>query len=523
MANRPISLALISVSDKTGLIEFATKLHARGVEILSTGGTAKQLAEHNIPCRQVSDYTGFPEMMNGRVKTLHPKICGGILARLGQDDAQMEEHAISPIDLVVCNLYPFEQTIAKDDCTEQDAIENIDIGGPCMIRAAGKCFQRVNVVVQPSDYDALIAQMDENERATSPEFRRTLAQKAFAHTSQYDTAITTYLAETPDEDSACESELTLSLTKIQTLRYGENPHQTAGLYAPSHGKIEPGTLAGARLKQGKPLSYNNLSDANAALTCVKLFEEPACVIVKHANPCGVAIASDTLNAYQRAYQTDPTSSFGGIIAVNREFDEALANAILEQQFVEVILAPCFTDAALACFAKKPNVRLLELGTLKTTDKPDLSYLAIDGGMLVQEADHVTITLENTTCSTERSPTEQEQIDMIFAWKVAAITKSNAIVLAKDGATVGIGAGQMSRIDSTKIALRKAEEAGLSTDGCALASDAFFPFPDNIELAAEHGICCVIQPGGSIKDAKVKDAANQLDIAMLLTGTRHFRH
>lgn len=520
MSNRLVSTALISVSDKTGLADFAAGLHARHVRIYSTGGTAKVLEAAGIPCTQVSELTQFPEMMGGRVKTLHPKIYGGILARLDIDEADLQAHDIPVIDLVVCNLYPFSATIAKPQCSQPEALENIDIGGPCMIRAAAKNFPRVNVIVDPTDYATCLKQLEANHGSTTVDFRKQLAHKAYAHTALYDQTISTYL-DSDQADDSLDNHHTLTLTRQQTLRYGENPHQKAALYTNPELSAQ-GCLATAPCLQGKALSYNNLADAHAALSCVRLFEKPACVIVKHANPCGVAIADDVLSAYQRAYQTDSTSSFGGIIAFNRPVDETLAQTMINQQFVEVVLAPEFTDAARQVFSTKRHLRLLALGELHPAARHH-TYHAIDGGILVQDSDQITVHTSTLNCVTQRQPSEQERSDLIFAWKVAAITKSNAIVLAKDGATVGIGAGQMSRIDSTKIALRKAQEAGLETKGCALASDAFFPFPDNITLAAEHGIKCVIQPGGSIRDQLVNEAADTLGVAMLLTGTRHFRH
>ncbi|OPZ12740.1 MAG: Bifunctional purine biosynthesis protein PurH [Alphaproteobacteria bacterium ADurb.BinA280] len=517
---QPLRRALLSVSDKAGLIPLATALRAANVELLSTGGTAHALREAGITVREVSDVTGFPEIMDGRVKTLHPKIHGGLLGRSGTDDAVMAEHGIAPIDLLVVNLYPFEATIAKPDCGYEDAVENIDIGGPAMLRAAAKNHDRVAVVVDPSDYAAVIDALLLG--GTDAALRRRLAAKTYAHTAHYDGRIAEWLstrAEQPEQPATWPQTLHLSLTLGNALRYGENPHQRGALF------IEPnapqGIVATARFLQGKELSYNNLADADAALECVKAFDAPACVIVKHANPCGVAVAATLIEAYDRAHVVDPTSAFGGIIAFNRALDSATAAEILKRQFVEVVIAPAIDADALPHFAKKPNVRVLACGELQVAS--GMEYKRIAGGLLVQDADSDTLGVADFKVVSQRAPSTDELRDLQFAWKVAMYVKSNAIVYAKHLQTVGIGAGQMSRVVSARIAGLKAEEAGLAVPGSVMASDAFFPFRDGIDAAAKAGIAAVIQPGGSMRDSEVVAAADEAGMAMVFTGRRHFRH
>jgi phosphoribosylaminoimidazolecarboxamide formyltransferase / IMP cyclohydrolase len=517
---QPIRRALLSVSDKTGLLELAGRLVAAGVELLSTGGTARALREAGLAVRDVSEVTGFPEIMDGRVKTLHPKIHGGLLGRAGVDDAVMAEHGIAPIDLVVVNLYPFEATVARDDCRYDDAVENIDIGGPAMLRASAKNHQRVAVVVDPADYGLVIEALAAG--GTTAAQRRRLAARTYAHTARYDGQIAMWLsarAEQPSTPADWPDSLQLSLQRAATLRYGENPHQRGALY------VEPGSAGGvahARMLQGKELSYNNLADADAALECVRQFDAPACVIVKHANPCGVAVAADVGTAYDRAYATDPTSAFGGIIAFNRALDEATAAEIVRRQFVEVVIAPEIDPAALARLAKKANVRVLVSGALGAVPA-QRHYQRINGGLLVQDADRDLLTAADVKQVSRRAPDQAELRDLLFAWKVALFVKSNAIVYCRDGRTIGVGAGQMSRVVSAKIAAIKAAEAGLAVPGSVMASDAFFPFRDGIDAAAAAGIRAVIQPGGSMRDAEVIAAADDHDIAMVFTGVRHFRH
>lgn len=517
---QPLRRALLSVSDKAGLIPLATALRAANVELLSTGGTAHALREAGITVREVSDVTGFPEIMDGRVKTLHPKIHGGLLGRSGTDDAVMAEHGIAPIDLLVVNLYPFEATIAKPDCGYEDAVENIDIGGPAMLRAAAKNHDRVAVVVDPSDYGAVIDALLSG--GTDAALRRRLAAKTYAHTAHYDGRIAEWLstrAEQPEQPATWPQTLHLSLILGNALRYGENPHQRGALF------IEPnapqGIVATARFLQGKELSYNNLADADAALECVKAFDAPACVIVKHANPCGVAVAATLIEAYDRAHVVDPTSAFGGIIAFNRALDSATAAEILSRQFVEVVIAPAIDADALPHFAKKPNVRVLACGELQVAS--GMEYKRIAGGLLVQDADSDTLGVADFKVVSQRAPSADELRDLQFAWKVAMYVKSNAIVYAKHLQTVGIGAGQMSRVVSARIAGLKAEEAGLAVPGSVMASDAFFPFRDGIDAAAKAGIAAVIQPGGSMRDSEVVAAADEAGMAMVFTGRRHFRH
>ena len=529
MTVTPIRRALISVSDKTGIIEFARALSDRGVEILSTGGTYKLLCDQGIPAVEVSDYTGFPEMMDGRVKTLHPKIHGGILGRRGQDEAVMQQHGINPIDMVVVNLYPFAATVARPDCDLPLAIENIDIGGPTMVRSAAKNHAHVAIVVNASDYAGIIQELDEN-KGTRYKTRFDLALKAFEHTAAYDGMIANYLGtiDQSKEELSTEDRLIFPRTfntqfiKAQDMRYGENPHQKAAFYVEAQAK-EP-SVATAKQLQGKELSYNNVADTDAALECVKSFVKPACVIVKHANPCGVAVSLDGIKtAYDLAYQTDPESAFGGIIAFNRELDAETAQAIVERQFVEVIIAPKVSEAARQVVASKQNVRLLECGEWSGSRMAAFDFKRVNGGLLVQDSDIAMIHSEDLKVVTKRAPTEAEMHDLIFAWKVAKYVKSNAIVYAKNRQTVGVGAGQMSRVNSARIAAIKAEHAGLQVQGAVMASDAFFPFRDGIDNAAKAGITSVIQPGGSMRDNEVIAAADEAGIAMVFTGMRHFRH
>ncbi|MGK3127405.1 bifunctional phosphoribosylaminoimidazolecarboxamide formyltransferase/IMP cyclohydrolase [Candidatus Pantoea formicae] len=525
---RPVRRALLSVSDKAGILEFAQALSSRGVELLSTGGTARLLADAGLPVTEVSDYTGFPEMMDGRVKTLHPKVHGGILGRRGTDDAIMSEHAISPIDMVVVNLYPFAQTVAKPGCTLEDAVENIDIGGPTMVRSAAKNHKDVAIVVKSSDYEAIIAELDANENSLTLNTRFDLAIKAFEHTAAYDSMIANYFGslvpayhgDSKEPAGRFPRTLNLNFIKKQDMRYGENSHQDAAFYIEEN--VTEASVATAQQVQGKALSYNNIADTDAALECVKEFAEPACVIVKHANPCGVAVGGSILDAYERAYKTDPTSAFGGIIAFNRELDEATAQAIISRQFVEVIIAPSATEAALKITAAKQNVRVLVCGQWQGRVAA-LDFKRVNGGLLVQDRDLGMVDASQLRVVTQRQPSEQELRDALFCWKVAKFVKSNAIVYARDNMTIGIGAGQMSRVYSAKIAGIKAGDEGLEVKGSAMASDAFFPFRDGIDAAAAVGITCVIQPGGSIRDDEVIAAADEHGIAMIFTDMRHFRH
>ncbi|MBV6423297.1 MAG: Bifunctional purine biosynthesis protein PurH [Steroidobacteraceae bacterium] len=516
-----IRRALLSVSDKTGLVELAGALARRGIEILSTGGTARLLREHGIAVTDVSTHTGFPEIMDGRVKTLHPRIHGGLLGRRGIDDAVMQLHDIPPIDLLVVNLYPFAATVARPNCTYEEAIENIDIGGPAMLRAAAKNHQSVTVVVDPADYAQVIGELDANAGCTSIDTRSRLAARAFAHTARYDTMVAGYLL---GRDSAVERfppTLPLVYDKLQDLRYGENPHQAAAFYrdVAGHGA----SIASATSVQGKELSYNNIADADTAIECVRQFTPPACVIVKHANPCGVATAETPLAAYDKAYRTDPTSAFGGIIAFNRELDAATAAAIIQRQFVEVIAAPAVLPEARTVLAAKPNVRVLAVGDLRRTGGAELEYRSVGGGLLAQTRDDGRVTASDLKVVTRRRPTESETADLLFAWAVCRHVKSNAIVFARDHMTIGVGAGQMSRVYSTRVAAMKAADEKLEVRGAVMASDAFFPFRDGLDVAAGYGIAAVIQPGGSVRDDEVIAAADAHGIAMVFTGMRHFRH
>ena len=516
-----VGRALISVSDKSGIVEFATGLREQGVELLSTGGTYKLLKDNGLEVTEVADYTGFPEMMDGRVKTLHPKVHGGILARRGQDDAVMAEHGIDAIDMVVVNLYPFEATVAKPDCTLEDAVENIDIGGPTMVRAAAKNHRFVNIVVNASDYADILEEMAANDGCTSLDTRFNLAIKAYEHTAAYDGAIANHFGKlVPGGSEPFPRTFNTQFHKVQEMRYGENPHQQAAFYTEAN-PAEVG-IATARQIQGKELSYNNVADTDAALECVKNFTDPACVIVKHANPCGVAVASDIGKAYDLAFETDPESAFGGIIAFNRELDAATAAAICERQFVEVIIAPSVSDEAAAAVAEKKNVRLLACGEWSAPQSA-FDYKRVNGGLLVQDRDLGMITEADLKIVSKVQPSEQQMKDLLFAWKVAKFVKSNAIIYASNGQTVGVGAGQMSRVNSARIAAIKAEHAGLEVKGSVMASDAFFPFRDGIDSAGERGIAAVIQPGGSIRDEEVIAAADEHGMAMVFTGMRHFRH
>ena len=529
----PVRRALLSVSDKTGLIDLGRRLAAKGIELLSTGGSAKALREAGIAVTDVSEVTGFPEIMDGRVKTLHPKVHGGLLGRRGTDDKVMGELGIVPIDLLVLNLYPFETTVAKPGCTLEDAIENIDIGGPAMLRSAAKNWNDVGVLTSPDQYADALAEIEQHGGLSRPT-RFKLAVAAFNNVSSYDGAISDYLSalqlnETQDSiagHDAFPDQVNGRFVKLMDLRYGENPHQQAAFYRDMY--PAPGTLATFRQLQGKELSFNNIADADAAWECVRSFSKPACVIVKHANPCGVAVSLDGIGkAYDLAYQTDPTSAFGGIIAFNREVDGATAQAIVARQFVEVVLAPGYADEALKAFAKKGNVRVLVIplpddGSLLHAH-PGNNSKRVGSGLLIQSADLGMVGAEDLKIVTRRAPTEAQIHDLIFAWKVAKFVKSNAIVYAKDRQTIGIGAGQMSRVYSAKIAGIKAADEKLEVRGSVMASDAFFPFRDGIDAAATAGIAAVIQPGGSMRDAEVIAAADEHDMAMVFTGMRHFRH
>ena len=507
-------IALLSVSDKTGLVELAVGLRELGIELLSTGGTSRAIAEAGLPVTEVASHTGFPEIMDGRVKTLHPKIHGGILGRRAIDGEVMAAQGITPIDLVVVNLYPFAATVAQPDVTDALAIENIDIGGPAMIRSAAKNHADVLVVVDPADYPAVLTALRAGE--VDQAMRRRYAAKAFRHTAAYDSAVAGYFGR----DDPLPEAFNLGYRKRQAMRYGENPHQEAAFYA-GH-SVPSGTIAAAEQLQGKALSYNNIADADAALACVKAFAEPACVIVKHANPCGVALGADLRDAYERAFATDPTSAFGGVIAFNRELSGEALGALLERQFAEVVVAPAITPSAVQAARAKRNLRLLNCGPFADVSR-GVELKTVGGGLLAQTADEREVDEQALKTVTERQPTADEARDLRFAWKVAWFVKSNAIVYAKDGQTIGVGAGQMSRVVSARIAALKAADEGLEVAGSVMASDAFFPFRDGLDAAAEAGVTAVVQPGGSVRDAEVIEAANQHGMAMLFTGIRHFRH
>ncbi len=524
----PVTQALLSVSDKTGVVDFARALDRLGVKLLSTGGTAKALAEAGLQVTEVGDYTGFPEMLDGRVKTLHPKVHGGILARrdIAAHAAALEQHAIPPIDLVVVNLYPFRETVAQPGCTLDEAIENIDIGGPTLVRAAAKNWPHVGVVVDPSDYTSLAAELARSGRVLSTATRFALARKAFSHTAAYDGAISNWLTARAADGSSVEfpDRINLQAAKVQDLRYGENPHQRAAFYRDD--RPAPGALAQYRQLQGKELSYNNIGDSDAAWECAKAFageNAAACVIVKHANPCGVALAATPVEAYRRAFATDPVSAFGGIIAFNRPVDGATVDAVAAQ-FLEVLIAPGYTDDALAVIAAKKNVRVLEIAMPAEGGAADgWDFKRVGGGFLVQTADALATRASELKVVTQKAPTPEQVRDLLFAWRVAKYVKSNAIVYCGDGRTLGIGAGQMSRVDSTRIAASKAKAAGLSLERSVVASDAFFPFRDGLDVVADNGAIAVIQPGGSVRDDEVIAAADERGIAMVFTGVRHFRH
>jgi phosphoribosylaminoimidazolecarboxamide formyltransferase/IMP cyclohydrolase len=522
--NATITQALLSVSDKRGIVDFARGLAALGVKLLSTGGTAKTLIEAGLAVTDIGRYTGFPEMLDGRVKTLHPKVHGGILARrdAAEHMAQIEAHGIPTIDLVVVNLYPFRATVANPACTLEDAIENIDIGGPAMVRSSAKNWRHVGVVVDPGDYDAIVSEIGGNARALSDATRFGLARKAFAHTAAYDGAIANWLTARTLDGKAEDFPQSFRYAgeRVQTLRYGENPHQRAAFYRDDD--AVPGVIALARQLQGKELSYNNIADADAAWECVKTFDTTACVIVKHANPCGVALGGTPLAAYRRAFATDAVSAFGGIIAFNRPLDAATVEAVAAQ-FLEVLIAPGYTPDALAVIAQKKNVRVLEIPLPGESMPPQLDFKRVGGGLLVQTADHLDVDPAAFKVVSRRAPTAQQMTDLLFAWRVAKFVKSNAIVYCRDGATLGVGAGQMSRVDSTRVAASKAAGAKLGLADSVVASDAFFPFRDGLDVVADHGAVAVIQPGGSVRDDEVIAAADERGIAMVFTGVRHFRH
>jgi phosphoribosylaminoimidazolecarboxamide formyltransferase/IMP cyclohydrolase len=521
----PVARALLSVSDKRGIVDLARELVARDLALLSTGGTAQAIAAAGLPVTDVGRYTGHPEILDGRVKTLHPRVHGGILARrdLASHREALAAHDIPPIDLVVVNLYPFRETVARPGVTLDDAIENIDIGGPAMVRSAAKNWAHVGVVVDPDDYGALIAELDANGRTLTEATRFRLAQKAFAHTSAYDGAIANWLTARDAEGAAraFPASFRYAGELVQALRYGENPHQQAAFYRDE--APPPGTIARYRQLQGKELSYNNIADADAAWECAKTLRRPACVIVKHANPCGVAVADTPLDAYRNAFATDPTSAFGGIIAFNGPVDAATVDAVAAQ-FLEVLIAPSFTPDALQAIERKTNVRVLEIALPARADAaPALDFKRVGGGLLVQTADAVDIDAGDLRTVTHRAPTAAQVEDLLFAWRVAQYVKSNAIVFCGGGRTLGIGAGQMSRVDSTRIAAIKAANAGLPLAGSVVASDAFFPFRDGLDVVADAGAVAVIQPGGSVRDAEVIAAADERGVAMVFTGVRHFRH
>jgi phosphoribosylaminoimidazolecarboxamide formyltransferase / IMP cyclohydrolase len=521
--------ALISVSDKTGIVEFAQALHALGIRLVSTGGTAKLLAERGLPVTEVAQLTGFPEMLDGRVKTLHPKVHGGLLARrdVPEHVAALKSQGIETIDLLVVNLYPFEATVAKPGCTLEDAIENIDIGGPAMVRSAAKNWKDVGVLTDASQYEAVLGELKADGKL-SDKTRFALSVAAFNRIANYDAAISDYLSSIQEDGtrSLFPSQSNGRFVKLQDLRYGENPHQQAAFFRDLH--PAPGSLVTATQLVGKELSYNNIADADAAWECVKSFSEPACVIVKHANPCGVAVGKDAFEAYGKAFKTDSTSAFGGIIAFNRTVDLETANAVLKQ-FAEVLMAPGFTPEALEAYKARPNVRILQIALPPggTTDwdngRNAVDVKRVGSGLLMQTADNRELTTGELKVVTKKQPTQQQLDDLLFAWKVAKYVKSNAIVFCRDGMTIGVGAGQMSRVDSARIASIKAENAGLSMQGTAVASDAFFPFRDGLDVVIDAGATCVIQPGGSMRDAEVIAAADERGVVMVFSGVRHFRH
>jgi phosphoribosylaminoimidazolecarboxamide formyltransferase/IMP cyclohydrolase len=520
--NVAIRRALLSVSDKSGLLDLARELARRNIEILSTGGTAKLLADAGIAVKEVASHTGFPEIMDGRVKTLHPKIHGGLLGRRGVDDAVMKTHDIAPIDLLVVNLYPFAATVARPDCTYEQAVENIDIGGPAMVRAAAKNHESVAVVVDPADYRGILDELAANSGATTLAMRSRLAAKAYAHTARYDTMVSSYLlARHAVPTERFPGTLPLVFDKVQDLRYGENPHQQAAFYRDLAAR--GAGVATARIVQGRDLSFNNIADADTAIECVRQFEDAACVIVKHANPCGVSAAGSVREAYEGAYRTDPTSAFGGIIAFNRVLDSDTARAIVDRQFVEVIAAPSIADDALPILAAKPNVRVLALGDLSAPVAESLEFRSVNGGLLAQTRDLGRVTEAELQIVTRRRPSPAEMTDLLFAWRVCKFVKSNAIVYVRARTTLGVGAGQMSRVYSSRLAAMKAADEKLEVVGAVMASDAFFPFRDGLDVAAEFGIKAVIQPGGSKRDAEVIAAADEHGMAMVFTGMRHFRH
>ena len=520
---KKVSRALISVSDKNGIVDFARALQELNIELLSTGGTFRLLKENNISVIEVSDYTNFPEMMDGRVKTLHPKVHGGILGRRGVDDAVMEEHSIKPIDMVIVNLYPFASTVSDPNCTLSDAIENIDIGGPTMVRSAAKNHKDVAVLVNNNDYSEVVRELKENQGQLKYQTRYELMVKAFEHTAGYDGMIANHFGARGIDNTARDFSNTFNMQyfKTQEMRYGENPHQKAAFYTEAN-PTEAG-VATAKQLQGKELSFNNIADTDAALECVKQFDEPACVIVKHANPCGVAVAADIGAAYELAFATDRESAFGGIIAFNRELDSKTARAICEKQFVEVIIAPTISADASAVIEEKKNIRLLACGMWNSHQPTDFDYKRVNGGLLIQDKDNGMVCESDLKIVSKRIPTSSEMSDMLFAWKVAKMVKSNAIIYAKNNQTIGVGAGQMSRINSARIAGIKAEHAGLDVAGAVMASDAFFPFRDGIDNAGEAGLSCIIQPGGSMRDDEVIAAANDHGMSMVFTGMRHFKH
>ena len=522
-APRPVRRALLSVSDKSALLELARALAQRNIEILSTGGTAQFLAANGVAVREVSAYTGFPEIMDGRVKTLHPKIHGGLLGRRGIDDAVMAQHGIVPIDLLVVNLYPFAATVADRGGGYAEAIENIDIGGPAMLRAAAKNHESLLVVVDPADYALVLHELDAHQGGSQLATRARLAAKAFAHTAHYDSMVAAWLArQQPQPQEAFPATLPLLFEKRQELRYGENPHQRAAFYREAFGAGDA-NVSSARVLQGKDLSFNNIADADTAIECVRQFEGCACVIVKHANPCGVALGATLLGAYEAAYRTDPASAFGGIIAFNRELDAATAAAISTRQFVELIAAPAVHADAARLLAGKPDVRVLALGELRPAAGERLELRSVSGGVLAQSSDLADLAPGSLTVPTRRQPTPAELADLRFAWRVAKFVKSNAIVFARDQATLGVGAGQTSRVYATRLAAMKATDEKLALAGAVMASDAFLPFRDNLDVAAGYGIRAVIQPGGSKRDAEVIAAADEHGLAMVFTGMRHFRH